>query len=90
MARFPDRLAVVDVQRSLTYAELNAAANRLAHGLLDRLGPSPEPVAHLFEQTVDAVIAVLSILKAGKFYVPLDTRSPADYLRIVVQISFIL
>ncbi len=79
--RFPERLAVVDEQRSLTYAELNAAANRVAHGLLARLGPDPEPVVHLFEQNVDAVIALLGIMKAGKFYVPLDTRSPADYLR---------
>lgn len=34
VARFPERLAVVDDQRSLTYGELNAAANRIAHGLL--------------------------------------------------------
>ncbi len=83
-ARYPDRLAVVDDQQSLTYAELNAAANRLAHGLLARLGPGSEPVVHLFAHTIDAVVALLGIVKAGKFYTPLDARSPADYLHQIL------
>jgi len=85
VARYPDRLAVVDDQRSLTYAELNRAANRLAHGLLDKLGPGPEPIGHLFSHGVEAIVALLGVLKAGKFYAPLDTRSPADYLRRIQE-----
>ncbi len=81
VARFPDRLAIVDDQQSLTYAELNAAANRVAHGLLERLGTDPEPVAHLFEHSAEAVIALLGVIKAGKFYVPLDIRWPVERLR---------
>lgn len=79
-ARFPNRLAVVDEQQAFTYAELNAAANRVAHGLVTQLGDGPAPILHLFEQTVDGIIAILGTAKAGKFYVPVDSRWPADYL----------
>ncbi|MEM7533715.1 MAG: AMP-binding protein [Chloroflexota bacterium] len=73
--RYPDQLAVVDHARALTYAELNAAVNRVAHGILAHLGPGPEPIVHLFDQHIDAVIALMGIIKAGKFYVPLDNRT---------------
>lgn len=79
-ARFPDRLAVVDTQRALTYADLNAAANRVAHGLVAQLGPGPGPIIHLFEQTVEGIIAIVAIAKAGKFYVPFDSRWPVEHL----------
>lgn len=80
VARFPNHPAVTDSQESLTYAELNRAANRIAHGLLNRLGPRPEPIGHLFAHRAEAIVALLGILKAGKYYVPLDMRYPANYL----------
>ncbi len=85
VARYPDRLALVDDQVSLTYMELNVAANQVAHGLLEQLGEGNEPVIHLFEQSVEAIIAVLGILKAGKFYVPLNNGSPPKYLRRIIE-----
>ena len=80
VARFSDRIAVVDGEQRLTYAQLNAAANRVAHGLLERLGTDSEPIAHLYEHSAEAVIALLGIIKAGKFYVPLDIRWPVERL----------
>ena len=65
--RYPDRLAMKIGDRALTYAELNQAANRIARGILDRQGLRQEPVVVLFEQGVEAIAAILGVLKAGKF-----------------------
>jgi non-ribosomal peptide synthetase component F len=70
--RAPDRLAVRMGAESLTYARLDSAANRIAHLLLERLGPDDEPVALLLPQSVAQVTAVVGALKAGKIYVPLE------------------
>ena len=79
-ARAPGRLAVKMASQTLTYAELDRAANRVAHALLDRLGPGNEAVALLLPQGIRQVAAVLGALKAGKIYVPLDPAHPAPRL----------
>src|SRR5262249_10291804 len=61
---------------SLTYAQLDAHANRLAH-LLRRAGAGPElPVGVWLERSPQMVVALLAILKAGSAYVPLDPDVP--------------
>ena len=69
---YPDRLAVKTNTDHLTFDQLNNAANRVAKAILQVRGEKPEPVALLFEQGAPAIVAILGILKAGKFYVPLD------------------
>ncbi|MBV9108252.1 MAG: AMP-binding protein, partial [Gemmatimonadetes bacterium] len=79
-ARTPDAVAIVAGAESMTYAELDAASNRLAHhlrGLGVRAGVS---VALCMERTLDLPIALLGILKAGGTYVPLDLGYPAERL----------
>jgi amino acid adenylation domain-containing protein len=82
--RGPDRLALASGHARLSYAELDRAANRLAHALLARRGPRHEPVALLTGQGGDAVVATLAVLKAGKFYVPLEPAEPPERLRAVL------
>ena len=60
----------------LTYAELDAWANRIAHALPEQSGERQEPVGILLTQGASAVAAILGVLKAGKFYVPLDPLFP--------------
>jgi amino acid adenylation domain-containing protein len=75
--RTPAGVALSFGGRSLTYAELNARANRLAHHLRAQ-GVRPEvPVAVCLERSLDTVVAPLAVLKAGGAYVPLDPRLPA-------------
>ena len=74
--KYPQALAVKTKTLSLTYDELNKAANRLAHAILSKRGSQPEPIALLFEQDAPAIVAMFAILKAGKFYVPLDPFLP--------------
>jgi amino acid adenylation domain-containing protein len=85
--RTPDALAVRFEEASLTYAELNARANRLAHHLRS-LGVGPDArVAVCVERSAEMVVALLAVMKAGGAYVPLDPSYPADRLRYVLQDS---
>ena len=77
VAHHPHRLAVKSSRHALTYAELDAAANRLARAILARRGPGPEPVALLFAHDAPLLVAVVAVLKAGKTYVALDPYQPA-------------
>jgi amino acid adenylation domain-containing protein len=75
-AQTPDAPAVSFEERTLTFAALNARANRLAHRLV-RAGVVPDmPVGLCLDRSVDAVAGILGILKAGGGYVPLDPRVP--------------
>ncbi|AYN31632.1 hypothetical protein DUI70_1129 [Streptomyces albus] len=72
----PDAVAVVHGERTLSYAELDDRADRLARALLDQGARPGERVALLLERSVETVVAVLAVLKAGCAYVPLDPRHP--------------
>jgi amino acid adenylation domain-containing protein len=81
----PDAVAVVFEEQSLTYAELNARANQLAHELL-ALGVQPDDrVAICVERSLEMVIGVVGILKAGGAYLPLDPAYPRERLQHMLQ-----
>ncbi|KAG0204168.1 hypothetical protein BGX28_003783 [Mortierella sp. GBA30] len=83
--RTPQAIAVVDEDRSLTYAELNARANCLAHQLIN-LGVCPDmPVAICVERSFAMITGVLAILKAGGAYVPLDPFYSSNRLRDILD-----
>jgi amino acid adenylation domain-containing protein len=86
-ARTPGAVAVVFQDRSLTYAELDARANRLAHHLAG-LGAGPEArVAICVDRSAEMVVAMLAVLKSGAAYLPLDPSYPADRLAYMLQDS---
>ncbi|TDC42933.1 non-ribosomal peptide synthetase [Micromonospora sp. KC213] len=78
VGRTPDAVAVVAGDRRLTYRELDERANRLAHRLI-ALGVRPQqPVAVLTERTAELVVALLGVLKAGAWYLPLHAAYPRE------------
>jgi amino acid adenylation domain-containing protein len=83
----PDAIAVRYGEEQLTYSELNASANRLAHYLRHK-GVGPEVrVALMVEPSVDMIVGLLAILKAGGAYVPLDLAYPPERLRFMLNDS---
>ena len=80
----PDARAVsADLREDLTYAALDAAANRLAHRLR-RLGAGPEvPVLVVIERSPELIVAVLAVLKSGGFFVPFDPAHPRERLGVI-------
>ncbi|HWK53522.1 MAG TPA: amino acid adenylation domain-containing protein, partial [Hyphomicrobiales bacterium] len=95
-AKRPDTVAVIlageesdeaAADAQLSYAVLNARANRLAHRL-QRLGVGPDVMVGIaVERSLEMVVGLLAILKAGGAYVPLDPAYPADRLRYMVEDS---
>ncbi len=74
--RFPDRTAVVDGERSVTYAELDETSNRLAQLLSAHGVRHGDRVGLYLEKSLEALVGIYGILKTGGTYVPLDPGSP--------------
>jgi amino acid adenylation domain-containing protein len=83
--RRPDAVAVVNEDEQLSYAELNARANRLAHHLRGMdVGPDVR-VAICLERSMEMVVALLAVLKTGGTYVPLDPEYPLERLGYLLE-----
>jgi surfactin family lipopeptide synthetase A len=85
--RTPEATAVVFGNERLTYRELNRRANQLAHYLVS-LGVGPDVlVGILVERSLDMVVGLLGILKAGGSYVPLDPAYPSERIAFMLEDS---
>jgi amino acid adenylation domain-containing protein/non-ribosomal peptide synthase protein (TIGR01720 family) len=87
VARRPDAIALEFGSARLTYQELDARSNQLAH-YLRRLGVGPDSrVALCLERSLELIISLLGILKAGGAYVPLDSSYPRERLSFMLEDS---
>ena len=82
-----EAIAVECDTEKLSYAELDARANRLAHRLIEAGSGKDLPVALCVERSPDMLVALLGILKSGSAYVPLDPGFPPDRLRYMLEDS---
>ncbi|MEU4806648.1 amino acid adenylation domain-containing protein [Actinosynnema sp. NPDC023587] len=83
-ATTPDAVAVESGDERVTFAELDARANRLAHRLVARGAAPGEHVVVRLPRTPELVVTLLAVLKTGAAYVPLDPAHPDERLRRVV------
>jgi amino acid adenylation domain-containing protein/non-ribosomal peptide synthase protein (TIGR01720 family) len=83
--RRPAAEAVVCRDRTLTYAELDRRANRVAHALIERGVRPQDAVAVLLGRDVEMVVALFGVLKAGAVYVPMDASYPRDRLTFMIE-----
>jgi len=82
--KFPDAIAVVCEDKTLTYQQLNHRANQLAH-YLQKLGVKPEVRVGIFvERSLEMIVGLLGILKAGGAYVPLDPTYTNERLQFML------
>ncbi|MGA7893821.1 MAG: amino acid adenylation domain-containing protein, partial [Candidatus Sulfotelmatobacter sp.] len=85
--RSPEAAAVVFEEEELSYGELNARANRLAHYLRE-LGVGAETrIGLMVERSIEMVVGLLGVLKAGAAYVPLDSGSARERLKYMLEDS---
>ncbi len=84
-ARHPGRLALKTRRHALTYAELDAVANRIARAIAAHPGTAGDPIALLFDPGPLVIAAMLAALKAGRPYVPLDPSYPLARLDYIVR-----
>lgn len=81
----PDRVAIKFGDERLTYAELNSKANQLAHYLLAE-GIEPESLVGIsVDRSIEMVVALLGVLKAGAAYVPLEPNYPPERLQYMID-----
>lgn len=80
----PDQLAVCFEDESLTYTELNQRANQLAHLIRHKLR-HPQRIALCLDRSVNMIVSILAVLKAGAAYVPLDPTYPQSRLAYCLQ-----
>ncbi|MFI0243156.1 amino acid adenylation domain-containing protein, partial [Streptomyces sp. NPDC016845] len=84
-AATPDAVALIAGDTTLTYAELDRRANRLAHVLLRRGAGPDQVVALALPRSAELVVALLAVLKSGAAYLPLDPDHPAGRLTHVLE-----
>lgn len=84
-ARTPDQIAVVDALGSVTYAELDARANRWARYLRKRGITSGSVVAICIDRSTAMITSLLAVLKAGGAYLPLDPEQPSQRLQAMID-----
>jgi len=83
--KFPDAIALVSNDQQLTYRELNARANQLAH-YLHKLDVRPDALVGIcMERSMEMIVGVLGILKAGGAYVPLNPSYPGERLAFILE-----
>ena len=85
--RTPNAIAVTYQDESLSYSQLNCLANRLARELVENQTEFGSRVGICLERSLEMVVGILAILKAGAAYVPLDPRYPPDRLSYMIQDS---
>jgi amino acid adenylation domain-containing protein len=83
-AQFPDKPAVWARGRSITYRELDERSNQLAHLLVQSGVRKGDRVGLFFPKSVESVISMFAVLKAGGVYIPLDPQSPVDRVGYII------
>ncbi|WP_127570963.1 non-ribosomal peptide synthetase, partial [Paenibacillus xylaniclasticus] len=85
--RSPDAAAIIFGEERITYAELNARANQVAHKLRSCGVRADSIVGIMTERSVDMMVGIFGILKAGGAYLPLDPAYPVERIRFMLEDS---
>lgn len=86
-AKYPNRIALVYKEKSMTYEEVNQQANRVAHSLIQKGLQVEEPVLILAERSFELIIGIISVVKAGGMYVVIDASYPEERISYIMEHS---
>ncbi len=82
---FPDKVAIIDGDRSFTFLELETSAKRCATALLHRVDEINRPIAVFLPKCAEAIFANLGIVYSGNIYTNLDVKSPAQRIKNILD-----
>ncbi len=85
VVKVPDQEAIVEGIKKLTYSELDKKSNQLANFLNKQSVKKGDLVAVFLNRSIDMIIAILGILKAGAAYVPIDPAYPEERIRFIIE-----
>ncbi|PFT30920.1 non-ribosomal peptide synthetase [Bacillus cereus] len=85
--RQPDRIAIATETESLTYRQLNMSSNQVAQHLLENGIKRGDKVAIFLDRSMNSIVSMLGILKAGAAYIPIDVKYPEDRINYIVRDS---
>lgn len=85
--KVPDQMALLHEEKSLTYHQLNSKANKLAQTLLEQGIKTEENVVLLAERSIDMIVGMYGIMKAGCVYIPVDPSYPTERIRYMLEDS---
>ena len=81
----PEALAVLHGEATITYGDLNAEANRIAHYLVDH-GAKPGAVVAIFtERSIEAILAMVAVVKSGAAFLPISTKDPEERIAMMLE-----
>ncbi|SEJ42897.1 non-ribosomal peptide synthetase [Bacillus thuringiensis] len=83
----PERIAIVTGTESLTYRQLNMSSNQVAQHLLEKGIKRGDKVAIFLDRSMNSIVSMLGILKAGAAYIPIDVKYPEDRINYIVRDS---
>ncbi|WP_323739340.1 condensation domain-containing protein, partial [Candidatus Trichorickettsia mobilis] len=85
VVKTPDNIAVVYKDTTITYRELNERANRLANYLISLGVVTETPVAVIMNRSLEMIVAIVAILKAGGTYIPIDRNLPEMRRQLIID-----
>ncbi|BBN81239.1 hypothetical protein PA25_12240 [Pseudoalteromonas sp. A25] len=86
VSRNPNGVSLIIDEKQLSYEQLNAHANQLAHYLIQNHGVRPDTMVGIcLDRSLDMIISIMGILKAGGAYIPLDPALPESRLQYIIQ-----
>ena len=85
--KYPDKIAVIDENRKLTFAELEREAKKVSSAILEACGPiKNQPIVVYMEKGVDCLVAFLGTIYSGNFYSPIDTKMPQERIQRILDV----
>lgn len=85
--KYPNKVALLDEKREITFAELDYKARQLADTIIKRCGDTVNrPIAVYMEKSIDCIIAFLGIVYSGNFYSPIDVKMPVSRIERIVNV----
>ena len=84
---YPEKIAVIDENKRMTFSQINTYAMQLASHILSECGEIyNKPIAVYMDKGIDCIVAFMGILYSGNFYVPIDKKSPRERIEKILEV----